>query len=222
MVRFNCNVQTCYITSYSCWIWTNKLYSLLVESRCQPKQDRLNESYLFHINRTPLHYAVQYGNIESMRLLLEAGSKANVEDAARFMPLHLAANIGDVSKCELLTQYKADINAADDTGETPLHWAATSQRLEVVEFLLSKGVNTDLRDMVGRTPLHIAFYFENRAIIQLLIDSHADLTIRDVCFLFCFANLRIWGVNQMKLQGSKTYDFLFNLFCFIFLTQSNK
>ena len=108
-------------------------------------------------NRTPLHYAVQYGNNESIRLLLEAGAKVNAKDGAgisniffiNFTPLHLAANIGDVSKCELLYINKANLNVTDDTGLTPLHWATTSQKLDCVEYFLNQGVNTDIRDLVG-------------------------------------------------------------------------
>ncbi len=74
--------------------------------------------------RTPLHFAAQNNDVETVESLLKQGTNVNVKDYDRFTPLHLAAWANAVATTEVLLKYDADVNAKSIYGWTPLHFAA--------------------------------------------------------------------------------------------------
>jgi ankyrin repeat protein len=72
---------------------------------------------------TPLMFAAQAGNIESVRLLLAAGADVNEGTEEAGPPLLLAASNGQEQVALLLLEKGADPNATDGYGMTALHWA---------------------------------------------------------------------------------------------------
>lgn len=91
------------------------------------------------ILRTPLHYAVVSGNIETVRHLLQAAAKINVRDSSERAPLHYAVesdHLVDITL--LLLENGADVNARGEQNESPLHIAARAGAKKQVRLLLSK------------------------------------------------------------------------------------
>jgi len=71
-----------------------------------------------------LHRAIDHGDVEKARCLLELGAPVDHQDASHWTPLHHAARRGLLDCVRLLLQYQADVNAAiENSLWTPLHWA---------------------------------------------------------------------------------------------------
>jgi ankyrin repeat protein len=67
--------------------------------------------------------AVQAGNPETVKYLLEQGADVNVTDPSGMTPLHAAAQQGDEEIILLLLKNKADINALTVDGQSPMELA---------------------------------------------------------------------------------------------------
>ena len=118
---------------------------------------------------TAVHDAALKGNLELMKLLLDAAerktghdgealqSMIKGQDATSYFitPLHLSAFNGNVEVARLLLNAGADAHAKTLSGKTPLHYAAKFWRLDVAKLLLERGAEITA-DKEGQTPLHIA------------------------------------------------------------------
>ena len=83
---------------------------------------------------TPIHFAARVGDLESVKLLLDAGVDINIETqphegvsraGAGYTPLLIAVLRAQEDVAMYLLDHGADPNI-DATGMTPLHWASTS------------------------------------------------------------------------------------------------
>ena len=72
---------------------------------------------------TPLMFAAQAGDSDSVRILLEAGADVNEGTLDDGTPLVLASSNGHEKVALFLLEKGADPNATDAYGITPLHWA---------------------------------------------------------------------------------------------------
>jgi ankyrin repeat protein len=123
-----------------------------------------NRSYM---ERTPLHVAVNQGNIEVLKFVLKKTWNVNRRDEYGWTPLHYAAKNVEATKLLLATN-RADINAKDNVGYTPLHRAAEGGNAEVVNFLIKKGTDVDSVDNIGHTPLVVAKTMGNKEVVDIL------------------------------------------------------
>jgi ankyrin repeat protein len=89
---------------------------------------------------TPLLFAARQGDLESARILLDAG--ANVEDRAAnaASALVVAAHSGQGAFAKMLLDKGADANAAG-AGYTAVHAAVLRGDLDLVQALLARGAN---------------------------------------------------------------------------------
>eukprot|EP00058_Branchiostoma_floridae_P013878 XP_002599366.1 hypothetical protein BRAFLDRAFT_64276 [Branchiostoma floridae] len=87
---------------------------------------------------TPLHAAVNAGNVELVKTLVKAGAEVNTAnpqcDSAT--PLHLAVLHGDKETCEVLLSAGAQVSA-EMGGQTAAHLAADLGHLEIQQLLLT-------------------------------------------------------------------------------------
>ena len=114
---------------------------------------------------TPLHYAIIYGHISCVTLLLEAGCEVNPtnKNILSSSPLHFAIVNGNAEIVFQLIENGANVNAQDCDGKTPLHNAvlsySESDRIECVKIvsrLLKEPVNLNLRNKDGKTAYELA------------------------------------------------------------------
>ncbi|WP_196158702.1 ankyrin repeat domain-containing protein [Reinekea sp. G2M2-21] len=99
--------------------------------------------------KTPLFYAIQFNQHETVKVLLENGADVNkpyqeseenyytcltLENMGR-TPLMHAAQHADLAMLEFLIEQRADIDATDDKGKTALDYAVGDEK---VEYLKSK------------------------------------------------------------------------------------
>jgi ankyrin repeat protein len=68
---------------------------------------------------TPLHRAIERGDIIELKMLLSNGAYVNIVGKDGETPLHLAVKNGNVQVIKLLLALGADVNAQDNDGETP-------------------------------------------------------------------------------------------------------
>ena len=84
---------------------------------------------------TPLNAAARSGELESLRLLIEAGADIEYTDQWGWTPLHNAAWMGNADCVKLLLEAGADREAHVPTGESALELADIAGNPEVVAIL---------------------------------------------------------------------------------------
>ena len=85
--------------------------------------------------------AVDGGDVEIVRTLLDAGADAKAGNEYGMTPLHAAAQLGGVEMVRLLLEAGADPNSAP-SGAHVLFLPVAEDRIEVVELLLKSGSRT--------------------------------------------------------------------------------
>ena len=78
---------------------------------------------IFADSMPPLYHAVNNGNLEIVKLLVENGADVNVKNVVGQTPLHEAARCGYFEIVKYLIDKGADINAYDCVERTPLDYA---------------------------------------------------------------------------------------------------
>ena len=125
---------------------------------------------------TPLMQAALYGDVESVRLLLEGGADPNIRNDAGATALMWG--VGDLEKARLLLDHGADVNARSEDERTPLLIAAGQfGSSPVVKLLLDRGANVAVKSPYALgywTPLSEAARAGDDASLRLLIGHGAD------------------------------------------------
>ncbi|XP_057339451.1 ankyrin-3-like [Microplitis mediator] len=118
--------------------------------------------------RTPLFYAVEYGQLEKVNALLKQGARVNHRDCHGMTPLFMIFkkilthryegnnlyspdHIRKIEITGMLIKFEANVNQQTSKGGvTPLHLAGTRGYDEIVTVLLENRVNVNLKDEKGR------------------------------------------------------------------------
>ncbi|KAL1618730.1 hypothetical protein SLS56_010460 [Neofusicoccum ribis] len=124
-----------------------------------------------------LHYAVDRGDEDILRLLLENHADLNLLDSYDDSPLMCASRNGNIEAVELLLQYNADVNEAaqatpeesDANGWTALCYAAWFGHVEVAQQLLNAQADVEHETVNGDRPLHLAAKEGKIPLINLLL-----------------------------------------------------
>ena len=105
-----------------------------------------------------LYAAARDGDVEKVRLLLEAGADVNWANEFGTTPIHLAAENGHTECVRLLLAAPGiDVNKADYAGDTPLIEATLCGNTECVRLLLAApGIDVNKKNKDGFTPLYWA------------------------------------------------------------------
>ena len=104
--------------------------------------DRVGRFEMAHGGSTALLFSARRGDVESARLLLDAGANINDASAAGESALVIAAHSGQGAMARLLLSRGADPNAAA-AGYTALHAATLRGDTETVRALLDKQANAN-------------------------------------------------------------------------------
>lgn len=144
-----------------------------------------------HGGETALMFAARVGDLESAKLLVEAGANVNDTDAWGVSAVNLAAHSGFTELVEYLLEKGADPNAAA-CGFHPLHVAVMRRDARMVKAMLEHGAKPDPRletwtptrrssedwhfdpAWIGATPLWLAARIDEPEIMRLLVEHGAD------------------------------------------------
>jgi ankyrin repeat protein len=138
---------------------------------------------------TPLLFAAQQGDVESGRILLQAGADVHERsDKDRKSALIIATASGNRDISGLLLDNGADPNLADEGGFTALHYAASDKNgADLVRALFRHGAHPNPRttkdsreyvyagvNLTGATPLFLAASLGNVDTARALVHVGAD------------------------------------------------
>ena len=132
---------------------------------------------------TALHYACQYGDFESLKILIDTKANINAFSNNQRTPLHLAAKMNRIEIVKYLTDKILSqkggmntkfLNAKDDHGCTPSHLAAKEGNKECLEILLTKGADLYAVDLCGWNILHYASFHARKDTIRFICKYDAD------------------------------------------------
>eukprot|EP00800_Vazella_pourtalesii_P005474 TRINITY_DN1643_c1_g2_i17.p1 TRINITY_DN1643_c1_g2~~TRINITY_DN1643_c1_g2_i17.p1 ORF type:complete len:521 (+),score=120.27 TRINITY_DN1643_c1_g2_i17:891-2453(+) len=138
---------------------------------------------------TPLHYSVDAGNLNNVRLLLRHGaSPLTSSRQQQISSLHLGAiRWNSRSQNEILTELLMWAKAIDPTAvdirdsldRSPLHYAATYDHVHSATVLHNYGANLDSIDRDGSTPLIVAASKGANKVLKFLLSKGADVTAQN-------------------------------------------
>jgi ankyrin repeat protein len=130
---------------------------------------------------TPLVFAAREGDLESARLLLDAGAPIDQQTEYGWTALLTAVNNRNYALAKLLIERGADVNLSNKGGWTPLYLATDNRNIEggdypvpkadldplaLIELLLQKGADPNARvkdNTLTRTIFTMQWFYENGA-----------------------------------------------------------
>lgn len=134
-------------------------------------------------NASPLHFAVQSGDLEMIKLCLDNGARIDQKENAKCTALHFAASQGATEIVKLMiSSYSGTsdiVNAVDGNHETLLHRASLFDHYELAEYLVSVGADINITDAEGRSPLMSATASASWNVVNLLLSKGAHVHIKD-------------------------------------------
>ncbi|KID95046.1 ankyrin repeat protein, partial [Metarhizium majus ARSEF 297] len=150
---------------------------------------------------TPLMTACRGGNLDMVRLLVEAGADANnrfSRDGST--PVVLSAGVAHDEAVVLLMAHGGDPARRNRYGETALHLAARKDNLRLVRILLASGrVDVNAASVTRSTPLFEAIQVGNVQMVEVLLAYGASEEIYELNGGFVFTKaLKSRGTGLMK------------------------
>ncbi|CBN58107.1 hypothetical protein OSCI_3620030 [Kamptonema sp. PCC 6506] len=122
---------------------------------------------------TPLEAAVLKGDIDTVRILLQASANPNPSAWYQTPVLVIAAHKGHVEIVQELIAVGANVNRGFD--KLPLHTAAEEGHLEIVRLLLDAGAEIEGYEEDNWTALMAASFAGHLQVVQLLVERGADV-----------------------------------------------
>lgn len=109
---------------------------------------------------TALMLATRAGELEVVRLLLQAGAVVNARNHDGNNALWFACFRDRDDLIEMLVQAGIDIDNQNDNGATALMYTASAGKTEMVKCLLAKGANADLKNLDDSRAIDMAANFD--------------------------------------------------------------
>jgi ankyrin repeat protein len=134
----------------------------------------VNRRYSVRLRNTILMEAAWYGQLGSVKLLLEHGANLEGTDNNGNTALTCAANAGRTNVVQYLLKQGANRNATNRNGWTALMQAVEAKQLESVRVLLEAGADVN-RKGPGTTALMIAARESSVEVVRCLVDHGADV-----------------------------------------------
>ena len=125
---------------------------------------------------SPLHAAVENGNIEIIQFLLDSGAKTNIRDFEKRTPLMMMDGDATPEIFDLLIRYGAKTQLVDKEKNTVLHnFVGNADDAEMVRLLINHGIDPNAVNRSGETALMIAAENGQSDDVKALLESWADV-----------------------------------------------
>jgi serine/threonine-protein phosphatase 6 regulatory ankyrin repeat subunit B len=124
-----------------------------------------------------LHYASQFGDLESVKILVENNAYIDTYSNNQRIPLHLASNRNYPEIVKYLLENKSNPNYKDDLGCTPIHLASKQGNTKCIEHLLNYGADLYSIDFRGWNILHYAAFHGHKKTVRFICKYDADFDI---------------------------------------------
>jgi len=119
--------------------------------------------------RTPLYYAVEEGQFDVVKLLVERGAQINLEGEANPLARACECSFNGIEIVEFLLHSGARIDVLCQIGQTPLYSALNQSNPAATTLLLEKGASVDHKDLNHTTPImHVAHHTDSGHLELLL------------------------------------------------------
>ena len=149
--------------------------SLFVLSNCRPEPHSNPEAARRQLTEKNIEFSVERfvksirdGNVEAVKLFLDAGMSPESADESGSPVLMNAAIKNDSSIAQLLVDHGANVNSRTKDGESPLMVAALMGATDTVKVLIKAGADLNARDNRGETPLAHAQSHNHTEVVELL------------------------------------------------------
>lgn len=130
-----------------------------------------------------LHIAIQQGDVNKVRTMLQNGEDVNRRDRMGNTALGLAAFYDHQEIARMLSEYGANIDGTDKHNNTPLIICAIKGHYKLARYLIEQGAYIDHDGKDGQTALmHASVNFDrdsNLDIVELLGSNGADINLVD-------------------------------------------
>ncbi len=151
---------------------------LIASQEKQSKQissDRTLESTHDSPNPEMLFSALDQGNLETIRRLVDQGVDIHSRSRGGWTPLMYASLSGNLEIARFLLEQGVDVNAYDEEGWTALMLATGQGYLDLVYLLMEQGANVNAQNQESLTALMIAAEQNNLDIARFLVQQGAEL-----------------------------------------------
>ena len=128
---------------------------------------------------TPLRLLAGWNHYMGVRLLLELGADANIQDVDGYTPLHSSVSEGHENLSKLLLKENADANTQNINGYTPLHSLVVKGHENLVKVLLKNNADANTQNIHGDAPLHSSVRGGLFKLSQLLIEAGSNVNLRN-------------------------------------------
>ena len=139
------------------------------------KIDSRNEA-----GKTPLICAIESGQVDSAKALLDAGADITVQDSSKKLPpLFHAVSVGSLEVAKLLLARGANVRETRWSGNSYFSDVVVNSNADGIKLLLDNGADANAYSLSGRSPLGHAVEKNSLEVAQLLISHGADVTAGD-------------------------------------------
>lgn len=148
-------------------------------------------NYDHPVQGTPLQIACKTGNLEIVRLLVEAGADKEIKDVARQSPLSIAATHNHMNVAAYLLEAGAEVHSKGPNNLQPIHFACSHAGREMIELLLSEGADINNTDSLKSSLLDFTTNLNggNLEAAVALVENGIDKTFYSAAFRWaCWRN----------------------------------
>ena len=162
--------------------------------------------------QTALHRAVEVGDKDIVKLLLDRGVFLDIKDTYEKTPLHYATKYGYQDIAKLLLKAGASPNLTDHNGYTAFEYVIKQGHKDIVKLLFEAGADPNLTDHIGQSLFREVIKQGDKSIIKLFIDSGVNIQGKDEYVMLILRDVILSGdkdIINLFLKNKANIDILF-------------